>query len=100
MSAATALPVSSSLGPDRRREDRLEGPRLLLADDREGRDRQRDVGRHQQEEREELLDRERTGQLGGREARPLRALGEDLGRQLGWQGAVADDTGRAPAARS
>ena len=80
-------------GPDRRGEHRLERARLLLADDRERRDRQRDVRRHQQEEHEELLDRERAGQLAGRERGPLRAAG---------RGPAASSSGgsaRSPTAR-
>ena len=45
----------------------------------------RDVGGHQQEEHEELLDREGARQLARGEGGPLRPLGEDLGRQLGRQ---------------
>ena len=62
-SAAIALPASSSDGPDGRGEHRLQRAGQLLADDRERRDRQRDVRRHQQEEHQELLDRERAREL-------------------------------------
>ena len=80
--------------PDGRRKDRLEGPRLLLADDAEGRDRERDVGRHQQEEHEELLDRERAGELARREGGPLRSLEEDLRSELLGERPFADRTGQ------
>ena len=79
--------------PDRGGQDGLQASRLLLADDAERRDGERDVGRHQQEEHEELLDREGAGQLARGERRPLRSLGEDLRGQLLRQGPLADDAG-------
>jgi hypothetical protein len=86
-----ALPASNS---DVRIGAASTGSGQLFADDRERRDRQGDVGRHQQEEHEELLDREGPGKLARREGCPLGLLGDDLGSELRRECLLADRAGQ------
>ena len=66
-----------------RSKDCLQAPGLLFADDREGRDRERHVGRQDEEESQELLEAVGGHELGRGQLAPVGSACQDLIDELG-----------------